>query len=85
MKSAFILPLAAAGTLLAALASGCASPDDTKAAAANTPRAQRVEPITGSRIPNKNALPEQGDVEREKTVERFRELQNTSVPVQTKP
>ena len=85
MKSAFILPLAAAGALLAALASGCASPDDIKAAAASTPRPQRVEAITGSRIPNKNALPEQSDVEREKTVERLRELQNTSTPVQTKP
>jgi len=29
-------------------------------------------------------LPEQSDIEREKTVERMKELQQTSVPVRTK-
>lgn len=85
MKPAFILPSAAVGTLLVALASGCATTDESKAAANDTPRAQRPEAVTGSRIPNKEPLPTQSDAEREKTVERMRELQKTSVPVQTKP
>ncbi len=85
MKSAFILPAVALGTLLAALASGCASVDDPQAPANDASRSQRGETITGSHIPNKFAMPAQSDAERQKTVERMKELQQTSPPVQTKP
>jgi len=84
MKSASTLPAVVLGVLLSALASGCASGDDAKAPANDVPRSQR-EAMTGSHIPNKNALPVQSDVEREKTVERMRELQKTSTPVQKTP
>jgi hypothetical protein len=81
-SSASRLSAVVAAAALAAFAAGCATetpaPDDEK------PR-QRVDAITGSHIPNKNALPPQSDVEREKTVERMKELQKTSQPVQTKP
>jgi hypothetical protein len=83
MKSAFTLSAAVLGALLAALASGCASVDDVKAPADDTPRSQR-EAMTGSHIPNKTPLPPQSDEERAKTVERMKELQKTSVPVRTK-
>jgi hypothetical protein len=82
MKSAFTAAVVV--TLLTALASGCAT-DDATAPASDVPRAQRAEAVTGSRIPNKTAMPAQSDVEREKTVERMKELQKTSTPVQTQP
>ena len=84
MKSGFTLSAAVLGGLLAALASGCASVDDAKASANDTPRTQR-EATTGSHIPSKNPLPAQSDVEREKTVERMKELQKTSTPTRTTP
>jgi hypothetical protein len=84
MKTASFLPAAALGAALTVLASGCAA-DDVQAPANDTPRPQRVDAVTGSRIPNRTALPAQSDVEREKTVERMKELQKTSQPVQTQP
>jgi len=83
MKSAFTSAVVF-GTLLTALASGCAT-DDANAPASDVPRAQRGEAVTGSRIPNKTPMPAQSDIEREKTVERMKELQKTSTPVQTVP
>ena len=83
MKPASRLPVVV-GALLAALACGCAS-DETRAPGSEAQPSRRVDAITGSHIPNKTALPPQSDVEREKTVERMKELQKTSQPVQTKP
>jgi type IV pilus biogenesis protein CpaD/CtpE len=83
MKSASRLAAAVVVAALAALGTGCAS-EETRAPDAAKPR-QRVDAITGSHIPNKTALRPQSDLEREKTVERMRELQKTSQPVQTKP
>jgi hypothetical protein len=84
MKIPSTLPSVVLGAVLSLLGSGCAT-EEAGAPASNAPRAQRVDAITGSHIPNKTALPEQNDVEREKTVERMKELQKTSPPVQTKP
>ena len=81
MKTAFT-PIIVVTTLLACFAAGCASDGAT---ASETPRPPRVEPMTGSHIPNKKALPEQSDEEREKTVERMRELQKSSQPPQKLP
>jgi len=83
MKSVLPLP-AVLGCLLAMLASGCASTDAANAPGSDLPRSQRDYTTTGSNIPNKKPLPEQSDIEREKTVERMKELQQTSVPVRTK-
>jgi len=84
MKPAFPLSTVAAGVLLAALAGGCATEETN--VPATPPAARRADnTITGSHIPNKNAPPPQSDAEREKTVERMKELQKTSQPVQTKP
>ena len=85
MKSSSHVSTVAAGILFAALASGCATEDTTAPAAAQAPRSRTDATITGSHIPNKNAQPTQSDVEREKSVERMKELQKTSTPVQTKP
>jgi hypothetical protein len=85
MTPAFSLSTLAAGVLLAAFAAGCAS-EETNAPAAPSQASRRADnTITGSHIPNKNAQPPQSDAEREKTVERMKELQKTSPPVQTKP
>ena len=84
MQFSSTLPAVVLGAVLSLCGSGCAT-EDAGAPASNAPRAQRVDAITGSHIPNKTALPEQSDVEREKTVERMKELQKTSPPVQTKP
>ena len=83
MKTAPNLSLVVVGVVLAAFAAGCAT-EEAKPGT-ETPRRERVDAITGSHIPNKTALPPQSDIEREKTVERMRELQKTSQPVQTKP
>ena len=83
MKPAAHLSAVTAGIVLAALAAGCAT-EETQPGT-ETPRRARVDAITGSHIPNKTALPPQSDSEREKTVERMRELQKTSPPVQTRP
>jgi len=79
-----LLPAVVVGAALTVLASGCAI-DDAQAPTNDVARPQRVDAVTGSHIPNKTALPSQSDVEREKTVERMKELQKTSQPVQTKP
>jgi hypothetical protein len=84
MTTASLLPTALLGVALTVLASGCAS-DDGQPLTNDVARPQRAEATTGSHIPNKTALPPQSDVEREKTVERVKELQKTSQPVQTKP
>ena len=84
MKPVLPLPAVACAALLAALAAGCAT-EDTKAPATEAQSSRRVDAITGSHIANKTPLPPQSDIEREKTVERMKELQKTSQPVQTKP
>jgi hypothetical protein len=85
MKPAFQPSAVVAAALLAALAAGCAT-DEAKAPAAEAQPGRRGDnTITGSHIPNKKALPPQSDVEREKTVERMKELQKTSQPVQKNP
>jgi len=85
MKPAFPASTVTAGILLAAFTAGCAS-DETNAPATPSQASRRADnTITGSHIPNKNPQLPQSDVEREKTVERMKELQKTSQPVQTKP
>jgi len=85
MKPASSLSVAVAGALLAVFASGCAT-EESKAPAAETSRSSRGDnTITGSHIPNKKAMPEQSDEERQKTVERMRELQERSQPPQKLP
>ena len=86
MKPALQLSaVVAAALLIAALAAGCAT-EEVQSPAAEAQAGRRGDyTITGSHIPNKKALPPQSDVEREKTVERMKELQKTSQPVQKNP
>ena len=66
MKSASFLPGLVLGTLLTSFVSGCASTDSPSA---DTPRNERIEPVTGSNIPRKPQAPASSDKERAKTSE----------------
>ena len=84
MKSSSPLSVAVAGALLAVFASGCAT-EESSAPAGQTSRSRADNTITGSHIPNKKPMPEQSDEERQRTVERMKELQERSQPPQKLP